>query len=252
MARIVKEEEYTERRNQILDAALKLVYTKGYGQMTIQDILDELGISKGAFYHYFDSKGAVLEGLVERMVAEFEPSIIAIVEDPRLSAVEKLQRYIDTGGRWKTDRKTFMIELVRVWYADENAIVRQKTTAAMMERVKPLLNKIVDQGIREGSFTTSHPEHVWQMLVHLVQGLGDEFAVVLLSKEPGPGALQHIEGMIAAYTDAMEQILGAPRGSLCLMDPELLKEWFAAPQDPLPITAPLLTNEVENVESQKT
>jgi hypothetical protein len=33
-----------------------LVYTKGYEQMTIQDILDDLQISKGAFYHYFGSK----------------------------------------------------------------------------------------------------------------------------------------------------------------------------------------------------
>ena len=55
MVRTIKEP--SERRNDILDAARRLIYTKGYEQMTIQDILDELGISKGAFYHYFDSKG---------------------------------------------------------------------------------------------------------------------------------------------------------------------------------------------------
>jgi AcrR family transcriptional regulator len=60
MARIVKEEEYLARRNEILDASLRLVYSKGYDKMTIQDILDQLHISKGAFYHYFDSKVAVL------------------------------------------------------------------------------------------------------------------------------------------------------------------------------------------------
>ena len=56
MARILKEEEHTAKRNEILDAALQLVYSKGYEKMTIQDILDQLQISKGAFYHYFDSK----------------------------------------------------------------------------------------------------------------------------------------------------------------------------------------------------
>ena len=40
MPRSVKEEEYAIRRNQILDVAQRLVYSKGYGQMTIQDILD--------------------------------------------------------------------------------------------------------------------------------------------------------------------------------------------------------------------
>jgi len=40
------------------------VYTTGFEQMSVQDILDELKISKGAFYHYFDSKLALLDGLV--------------------------------------------------------------------------------------------------------------------------------------------------------------------------------------------
>ena len=70
MARIVKEQAYAEKRNEILDVAQRLVYTKGYEQMTIQDILDDLQISKGAFYHYFDSKQALLEALIERMLQE--------------------------------------------------------------------------------------------------------------------------------------------------------------------------------------
>ena len=54
MPRVVKEEDYAARRNEILDVARQLVYTKGYEQMSIQDILDALKISKGAFYHYFE------------------------------------------------------------------------------------------------------------------------------------------------------------------------------------------------------
>ncbi|TMD98834.1 MAG: TetR family transcriptional regulator, partial [Chloroflexi bacterium] len=40
MARIVKEQAYAVKRNEILDVARRLVDTKGYEQMTIQDILD--------------------------------------------------------------------------------------------------------------------------------------------------------------------------------------------------------------------
>lgn len=53
MARVVKEKEYAQRRSQIVEAAQRFMYTKGYELMSIQDILDDLGISKGAFYHYF-------------------------------------------------------------------------------------------------------------------------------------------------------------------------------------------------------
>ena len=84
MPRVVKEDDYAARRNEILDVARQLVYTKGYEQMSIQDILDALKISKGAFYHYFDSKQALLDGLIERMLDEAEQVLRPIVEAERL------------------------------------------------------------------------------------------------------------------------------------------------------------------------
>jgi AcrR family transcriptional regulator len=126
MARVVNEKEHALKRNQILDATQRLIYTKGYEQMSIQDILDELKISKGAFYHYFDSKPALLEAVLERMQHESKQALLPIVQDPHLDALEKLQRFFDTSVRWKTARKAFLIELLRVWYTDHNAIVRQK------------------------------------------------------------------------------------------------------------------------------
>src|SRR5215470_14150869 len=126
MARIVKEEEYAEKRNAILDVAQKLVYSKGYEQMTIQDILDDLQISKGAFYHYFDSKPTLLEALVEHMGGDIEKLLLSIVQDPEVAALQKLQRFFDTLNRFKTARKDFLLALLQGWYKDENAIVRQK------------------------------------------------------------------------------------------------------------------------------
>ncbi len=72
MVRIVKEHEYTAKRNVILDAAQRAVATTGYERMAIADLLGELRISSGAFYHYFDSKPALLFALVERMGDQVE------------------------------------------------------------------------------------------------------------------------------------------------------------------------------------
>ena len=74
--------------------------------MTIQDILDQLHMSKGAFYHYFDSKVTVLEAVVERMVVEqVKPLLLSIVQDPHLTALEKLQRYFDYGSELENCQK---------------------------------------------------------------------------------------------------------------------------------------------------
>jgi TetR/AcrR family transcriptional regulator, transcriptional repressor for nem operon len=231
MARTVNEKEYAARRNAILDVTQRLIYTKGYELMAIQDILDEIQISKGAFYHYFDSKSALLEALIERMGQEALQLLNPIVQDPHLPALEKLQRFFDTAVRWKTARKTFMLELLRVWYADHNAIVRQKMLASWSKRVLPLLTEIFHQGIREGVFNIRFPGQVGAVLLSFIQGVGDAFAELLLAREPRGDELQRAERLIAAYNDALERVLGAPAGSLHLMDAESLKEWFASPSD---------------------
>ena len=230
MARSIKEEAFSARRNEILDAARRLVYSKGYEQMTIQNILDDLQISKGAFYHYFDSKGAVLNALVERMVAEeVLPLVLPLVQAPDLTAVEKLERYFDISFRWKTAQMDFMLALLRVWLADENAIVRQKMFSTSVRLVTPQLAEIIRQGVQEGVFTTCYPEQVSHAIIYIIQGLGDTIIELFISNEahPDPG---RIESTVTAYThalsDAMERVLGAPTGSLKLIDPDTLKEWF--------------------------
>ena len=45
MARTVKAEEFASKRREILNATQRLVLTKGYEQMSIQDILNEVQIS---------------------------------------------------------------------------------------------------------------------------------------------------------------------------------------------------------------
>ena len=225
MARIVKKPAV--RRNEILDVAQQLVYTQGYEQMTIQDILDELQVSKGAFYHYFGSKQELLEALIERMLDEAEQVVGPIVWDPHLPALEKLQRYFATAARWKTERKPYLLAVLRVWYADENAIVRDKVRSTAVKRIAPLLATAVHQGIREGVLTASHPEQIGEVVLSLMQGLGDAYAEALLANEAGRPDVQQIERTVAAYTGALERVLGAPSGSLVLMDAEMLKEWFS-------------------------
>jgi TetR/AcrR family transcriptional repressor of nem operon len=229
MARVIKPEEHTAKRNEILDTALRLLYSKGYDKMTIQDILDQLAMSKGAFYHYFDSKADVLEALVERMAVEqVESHIVTIVQDPHLTALEKLQRYFDTAVQWKTSQKAFLMELTRVWYSDENALARQKMFNMMVAHVTPLFEQIITQGVEEGIFSTPYPEYASQVNINLVQGLGDTFAKMLLSEEAkSPSAVQKAEKLIAAYNDALERVLGAPKGSIHLMDTTSLEEWFS-------------------------
>jgi AcrR family transcriptional regulator len=229
VARVIKEEERAVKRNEILDAAQQLVYTKGYELMSVQNVLEALQISKGAFYHYFGSKQALLDGMLERILEQVEQLLQPVIDDPALTALEKLHRYFSTAARWKTTRKSFMLALLKVWYTDPNAIVRQKQQTMMIRRVAPLVTAIIQQGVAEGVFATAYPEDTSEILMRLLAGMGDSWAEILLADPPPPDPLPSMRRLTAAYTEAMERILGVPAGRLKLIDEATLKAW--APVD---------------------
>jgi len=231
MARTVKEQEYAAKRSQILDATQRLIYTKGYERMTIQDILADVQISSGAFYHYFDSKPAVLEAFIERMRQAVEQPLLPIIHDPHLSAIEKLQGFFDTLDRLRIAHKTDVVKLGRIWYTDDNTIVRQKVDEAVVKQRAPLLTEIVRQGIREGLFTTAYPDQAGEVILSLLQGMGNTHAKLLLSLEQDGDEPRRIEAIVtthAAYMDAIERLLGAPANSLYRTGAEAVKVWMAA------------------------
>jgi len=226
MARVVKKEEYEIRRNEILEAAQRLVYTRGYEQMSIQDILAEQHISKGAFYHYFSSKQALLEALIERMAKQVIQLLTPIAEDQALPAPAKLRRIFDVASRWKTDRRDVMLTLVNVWYADENAILRLKAQSAVLPLITPFLIDIIHQGVREGVFHTSYPAKASGIILSILQDFGDSLIPLIIQRESNPEALQCLSELSASHQDALERILGAAPGSLPLFDTAILREWF--------------------------
>jgi AcrR family transcriptional regulator len=232
MARTVNPEEYNRKCNEILESAQRLVYTKGYESMTIQDILDDIGISSGAFYHYFKSKPAVLEALAERMQDEIERNVLPIVHDSHLSANEKLRRFFATVLRREitTEAKIIIDALLRIWFTNGNALIRQKVDAARIERLTPLLTEIVRQGIREADLTTPYPDQAGEVALSLIQGLQYSLAKRFSRFETGRDPSQNIAAVVAiydAYMDAIERVLGAPSSLLYRLDPAAVRESLA-------------------------
>ena len=225
MVRILKEPAV--RRNEILDAAQRLLFHKGYEAMTIQDILDETHISRGAFYYYFDSKQALLEGLIERTGEQGMQLIRPILTDPTLNALQKLQIYFDSAMRWKTAQKDALIPILKVWYSDNNTLLRQKELAAGRKLMIPLLTEVLRQGNSEGLLTTQQPEQMAEVLVVLILGLSDVLGESILAAQAGSANLERVEATIAAYTCSIERTLGAAPSSLKLMDMETMKQWFS-------------------------
>jgi len=218
---------HSVRRDAFLDAAERLIRTRGYDAMSVQDVLDELGASKGAFYHYFDSKEALLGGVIERMTDDAMAVIEPIAADPGLPALEKLQAVFSVAGRWKTDRSDLLLALTRSWYGPQNDLVRCRFARAGTARLVPLLARIIRQGTVEGTFDPVSGEQTAAILVGLLRGSSDSIGQLVLERLDDRISYEEAERCVAAYGGAIERILGLPAGSFVIVDPDAMQVWFA-------------------------
>lgn len=75
-------------KGRIVDAAWSLFYEQGYDDTTIDDIVERSETSKGSFYHYFNSKDALLSSLSYLFDAKYEQLMEQI--DHNMNSFDKL------------------------------------------------------------------------------------------------------------------------------------------------------------------
>lgn len=222
MARIVK--EYDVRRNEILDVAQQLFYQKGYEQTAIQDILGAVGIAKGTFYHYFDSKEALLAALVERMTEQVLQLVQPIVADPTLTACQKFEQLFAQAHQWKIEHKAVLLQLLSAFYQAENLRLRHTLVMAGAAQIVPVWARIIAQGVQEGVFVTAFAQETAEIVFKTLQSLSEELAMLIL--HPPVDAVAILERKVLAYQQAIERLLGAEPGAFRLLDIELTKRWL--------------------------
>jgi len=227
MARTRNATAHAVRRDEILDVAERLIRTRGYDAMSIQSVQDELGCSRGALYHYFDSKEAILEAVIERMTEVGMRILRPIAEDPELTATEKLQTLFSSAGSWKSERSDLLLPLIRTWYEPGNDVARVRAEAAAYEQFRPLMAMILRQGVAEGTVTVSSADHAAVILTALLAGSTGAIRRLLLDRLDGRVPFEEVERFIHAYDEAIERILGLTPGSFTLIDPDSMHTWFA-------------------------
>lgn len=214
------------RRDAILDVAERLMRTGGYEGMSVQDIQDELGVSRGAIYHYFGAKTEILEAVIERMIDTVMAVVEPIADEPDMTPLAKLHGVFAVAGQWKADRRELMVALVQAWYSDSNMPVRQRLEHVTKERLTPLIADILREGKDEGAFGVGSPDHAAAILVAMLLDSSETLSHLVLARLAGTIPVEDIETAFAAYNEAFERVLGLPPGSFEIIDLSTLRFWF--------------------------
>jgi AcrR family transcriptional regulator len=226
MPRTVNVEAHRLRKDAFLDVAQRLIQSKGYETMSIQDVLAELETSRGALYHYFDSKEALLDGVVERFADAALREVDPILADSSLPALTKLERIFRSVARFKAEQKELVLAIIHAWTSDANALVREKVRRLTARWLGPILTSVIEQGIGEGVIACSSPQKSARVLLHLIQGYQEVAGEQFLARQAGRITYAEVLETHAAFMEAFERILGLAPGSVTLTDEATLKFWF--------------------------
>lgn len=204
-----------DRRQQIIEAGERLFYERGYEATSVQDILDELKLSKGGFYHHFESKLTLLSAICELRAEDSRRSMERAVDECEGSAVDKLNALFMEAGLLQGGNMDFLGLLLRVAYRGDGVLLRYTLKEATIRGALPLINGIIFEGIEQKLFASRYPDDIGELLLNLFVNLTDDVADLLANK---PGDMQAILSKLEIYRYSVELLLNAPYGSMVLFD----------------------------------
>ncbi|MES9543684.1 MULTISPECIES: TetR/AcrR family transcriptional regulator [unclassified Actinomadura] len=141
-----------ERR--ILDAALRLFAERGFDGTSVQNIVEAAQVTKGALYHYFDSKDDLLyeiyHSLIARQLADLG-AVLARGLPPREAVRAVLTGLIRSTAEHIDEAKVFAREMHRLDHA------RMRSVRADRRRYHVTFRGLIEQGQRDGVFGTGTP-----------------------------------------------------------------------------------------------
>lgn len=111
-------------KTNIINAALRLFVTRGYNSVSLIDVANEVGITKGGIYHYFSSKDALLQTSMHYLLERLEAQYTELLSDKystkevlnALLVERTLERYakdlLGVEGDGRVDCIHFVIEIM--------------------------------------------------------------------------------------------------------------------------------------------
>lgn len=156
-----------ERRQDLLDAAVRVFADKGVRAATVADITREAGVAKGTFYLYFDSKDHLVGALKEYFV------------DKMIDSAQQLFAKVGTADWWDLVDTTvetsidFTLEhrdLIQLFAQESSTPATNELFAECVSKVHAMFAAGIRAGTQAGAFQVDDPDLVASLIQHAVDG----------------------------------------------------------------------------------
>lgn len=147
-----------DTRRHILDTGQAIIGGKGFSAVGLNEILKASGVPKGSFYHYFSSKEAFGEALIESYFTNYLSTMDSLLGRPELCAAERLMSYftywLETQANCDPKGRCLVVKL-----AAEVSDLSEAMRVVLEQGTSQAISRLIDI-IQEGINDRSLPAHL--------------------------------------------------------------------------------------------
>lgn len=229
MPRVIKHPDI--RRAELLDRASALFVQHGYDNVSLNDLIADAGVSKGAFYHWFPSKDALISALAQHSAREGLAVIEEALAQCRGNALDRLNAVLRAGFdvKMKMGAPELLAAVVSLLRPD-NAYLYARIVTAEEDLFRPVLTLLISEGVAEGIFDTFDPEGVADMIYGLAARTNSKIIDVVDAADASARdhAIDILTTRFRLHGLATDRVLGLPDGSITTLTRTQVETMVAA------------------------
>ncbi|AMV48430.1 TetR family transcriptional regulator [Paraburkholderia caribensis] len=181
----------TDVRELILLTGQKIISGKGYSAVGLNEILMAAGVPKGSFYHYFGSKDAFGEALLESYFGDYLADLETTLSEPGLAMGQRLMNY---WREWQDNQSALDCQgkCLAVKLGAEVSDLSESMRLSLKRGTSGIISRLTDAiraGVIDGSISVDDtPERIAQSLYQLWLG-ASVMVKIVRDTQPFEGAL---------------------------------------------------------------
>jgi TetR/AcrR family transcriptional regulator, cholesterol catabolism regulator len=141
------------RREHILRVAARVFSQKGYRATSLQEIADEVGVTRPSFYYHFKSKQEILAAIVDAALARAEAALDEVLAEEG-SPVERLRAFVFKYVEINTEHAEIPILFQTMGELEPDAADAARRRRSAIDHK---LARLIEEGVRSGDLEARRP-----------------------------------------------------------------------------------------------
>ncbi len=169
-----------DKKQLIIDAAIRVFAREGLEKGKIADIANEAGIGKGTIYEYFRSKNEIFRAIEESVFTDFN-LVFDELKSASISPSEKLKKLMDSGLDMFMEMGDALLIITELWAQAGRGHLQGSNQAQFLEyydEYRRGIESILQEGIESGEFREMKKEGVARLLMAFLDGLVWQFVMM--------------------------------------------------------------------------